>query len=279
MKQILVLVLLFSNSRLTKLYGQEGETTKRKVRFSIGASYLQTKIKNKNYQLDETIKVKNNATRNAEIQLLFPIKRTSYFITGLQYTNYSTDLVSQGLYRAPFSKFDKDGYYYYPLYKTDFEIKHTIYTLSVPLGIRKHLSSSNQNSTFFEAGVSVNYIFKNQYQKSGYYELKGLYPDSKYINLFYLLEDVPRLGFVKYQLAENKTDNYYPINLNYFLSCGGNLAKFNSMDIYYKAYLTSSIIDISKKVTNPKYEKITTEKLKYSKTTLVAYGISVGLMF
>lgn len=279
MRQILVLVLVFSNSMLTKLYGQESETTKRKVRFSIGASYLQTKIKNKNYQLDETIKVKNNATRNAEIQLLFPFKRSSYFIMGIQYTNYSTDLVSQGLYKAPFSKIDKDGFYYYPLYKTDFEIKHTIHTLSAPLGIRKLLSSSNQNSTYFEAGVSVNYILKNQYQNSGYYELKGLYPDAKYINLFYLLEDVPRLGFDKYQLAENKTDNYYPINLNYFLSCGGNLAKFRVMEIFYKVYVTSSVIDISKKDTNPRYEKITTEKLKYSKTTLVAYGISVGLMF
>lgn len=273
-------IILFSLSlilNLPKLLAQETSSEQNKIFTSWEIGYLMSSIKNDNYKTDVTLDTKNKATLNAGLQVYFPVKESVFFLTGIRYTKYSILQTCNGYFKSLLQQPDLDGYYCFSLIEADFQKKHTISTVSIPVGIRKNFTKLNNGCSYFEGGIMVNYTYNAYIEGSGEYEKKGIYP-SQYINLYYVLEDVYRLGYVKTDVIDEYITTNKTVTPNFFIALGHQITSLNQLKISFKAYFTNSIFDITKnELKEESYYSITGDRENYKKTKLSAYGLILAI--
>lgn len=277
MKKYLILISLTLIVIQLDLKAQDVSSHQNKIFTSWEIGYVMSTINNDNYKTDVTLDIKNKATLNAGLQVYLPLNSSVYFLTGIRYTKYSIVQSCNGYFQSLFQQQDRDGYDCFSLIEADFQKKYTITTVSIPVGLRKNFINQNKGCSFFEGGIMVNYMYSANIEGSGVYEKKGVYPSS-YINLFYVLEDVSRLGYISTDVIDEEITTYKKVTTNYYIALGHQITSINKSKISLKAYFTNSIFDITKNEYKEKpYYSITTDRENYKKTKLSAYGLILAI--
>jgi hypothetical protein len=278
MKKFITLLFLFLVS--IHLIKAQDKVNKKEWTHVIGIGYLNTSIKNENINDDEALKTVNKSNIFAEFNLLYPISTSVFFVTGINYLSYSNVSKSEGIFKAFSLKRDIDGFDYYPTVETNFSEQRVISFLSLPLGIRKVFLPEKNASAFFELGLTTNYTIKSRVTETGSYHKKGLYLDSRYSNVYHLLEDVPRLGYIEVLKNETNQISVSRVNFNYFLSLGFLVAANDKTKLSFKGFYNSSILDITNQDDkNKDYLKVTGIKDTYKKNTVSSLGLIVEVVF
>lgn len=279
MHKYLILLICLTICCFQKVAAQETEK-KKKWNYEINVGYLSSKIKNDNYLKDEALKTQNEANLSAQVHFLYPLSKSAFFLTGLNYIKYSALSESNGNYKAFSMKTDADGFSYFPMVETSFKDHRKIINLSVPIGLKKCFAQSDESMGFMEVGFLANYFVVSQITGEGTYKKEGLYPDGTYSNVYHIIDNIPRLGYINYQNDEVRNIKTKQFNFNYFLSLGFSITASDYTELSFKGFFTSSIGDIiQSNERNKAYTEVAGDSDPYKKTTLSALGIILGIKF
>ncbi|MBK9478620.1 MAG: hypothetical protein IPN99_07245 [Bacteroidetes bacterium] len=96
--------------------------------------------------------------------------------------------------------------------------------------------------------------------------------------MYYVLEDVYRLGYVKTDVIDEYITTNKTVTPNFFIALGHQITSLNQLKISLKAYFTNSIFDITKnELKEESYYSITGDRENYKKTKLSAYGLILAI--
>ncbi len=272
---VFTLVLLSSVS----LFAQE-PISKDKWTYDVGLGLLKTQFKSENVTNDKTLDHQSNLNPIIELTITRILNQNFGIFSGIKFNQFSDENISKGVFVSERSYKDLDNFNYHPYLEADYTKKNQISALSFPLGIRAMTGTPDKTRLILGAALQPTLIISQTQKKEGFYDTKGLYPDDQYSNLYYLLDNIPRLGYKHYILAEETELHAKNLMMNFNLQIGMSAPVAKGLELYVKAQLTSSMSDmIKKEFRELPYENLIKEKVDYTKTSYVGSGVSVGMIF
>ena len=198
------------------------------------------------------------------------------FFTGFRFNTYQSTSVCNGWFKGPLSV-DKDNFYYYPTYEADFIEENKISTLSIPIAYQFTTNQNKPSHFSFELGILNNFLLDNSIEIDGFYELRGMYPDAVYYNVFHLIEQSFQYGYSRYAPQRK-----YQVLKSFFIStyCGIGFTSSisNRVSLFTQLRYQLSLGDvINKKKQDIDYVDLTGYQSNYQKTNLKGMGFECGL--
>ncbi|MEP7264360.1 MAG: hypothetical protein ABI772_07680 [Bacteroidota bacterium] len=268
-KIILIIIILLFNSVNSNCQNNP------RWRLNLSIAAMKGKLKNENLDMDETLFKEQKITTPFQIGVSYRTGKATRLLSGLRFTSYKVNYTSHGVYYGV-GKIDAGNNYYVPCYFTKYSIDRKLNIVSVPL-IMEFETVKTPLHLLFQIGLMNSFVTENVYESSGNYEVKGLYNDPQYVNIKYLVNDIPSMGF-SYSAAPKNKVNLKESFFSFYTSVGHSVDLSKRIHLKTSFFYETCLGDIvPSQYRNRDYKNIKGDQSSYRKTVVGGFGIEAGL--